>query len=303
MKKSSLACILAAGILWGTSGIFVKLLSPYGFTSLQLTALRGIVSLMCMAVYVLFKDRRLFCARWWELLLFVGIGIGLFGTGVCYFEAMQATSIATAVVLMYTAPVYVMIFSVLFLGEKLSPLKVAAVLCMLLGCCLVAGVVGGLAWDATGILFGVLAGLSYALYNILTKIAMRHGSSPVSATLYSFLTLTVLSLFVCEPQAIGSCFARQPAVTVPLAVAIGLATCFLPYVLYTWGLKEIPAGTASSMAIVEPMAATVFSVCLFGEAVTVFSAAGMVLIMGSVVLLNKAESRALLQQSIHQHGQ
>ena len=44
MKKSALFYIILAGLLWGSSGVFSNLLAPYGFSSLQLTATRGIVS-------------------------------------------------------------------------------------------------------------------------------------------------------------------------------------------------------------------------------------------------------------------
>ena len=79
--------------------------------------------------------RTAFKTNWKDLLIFIAIGVCLFGTGTAYFIAMQVTSVSTAVVLMYTAPIYVLIFSVLFLGEKLSLPKGLAVAGMLVGKC------------------------------------------------------------------------------------------------------------------------------------------------------------------------
>ncbi|MBQ8351889.1 MAG: EamA family transporter [Clostridia bacterium] len=289
MKIKAFFFVILAGILWGTSGIFVHYLAPYGITSLQMTMMRGLVSFVCLAVFALARERSLFCVRPLDLLYFIGMGLGLFGTASCYFISMQMTSVSTAVVLMYTAPVYVMIFSVLFLGERLSPLKLVAVASMLVGCCLVSGVIGGLKFDTTGILIGAASGICFAGYNILTKLAMQRGCRAPSATLYCFLSVTVVGLVTSAPwEMIGSA-AKAPTVTLPLLLALGVVTCTLPYIFYTLAMKELPAGTASALGIVEPMSATIFSVLLFSEPLDWFSGAGIVLILLSVCLLSRTK--------------
>lgn len=290
MKTKAFLLIIAAGVLWGTSGLFVNFLSPYGITSLQMTALRGIVSFLCMLVYVLLRDRKLLRVKWTELLLFAGIGVGIFGTATFYYASMQMTSVATAVVLMYTAPVYVMLFSVLFLKEKLIPLKLISLVCMLIGCCLVSGVVGGLKFDLIGIALGILSGISYAAYNLLTKVAMQRGSSPVSATLYGFLAMTLVALCLCDVPSMVGVLSTKPAMMLPLMVLFGVMTCFLPYILYTLSMKTLPAGTAASLAIVEPLAATLFGVFLLNQALDAFSVVGIMLILLAVFLLGKDEA-------------
>ena len=112
-KKLSIVFIVLAGIGWGTSPIFVHYLAPYGFTSQQMTAVRGTVSFLCMLAYVLITNRSLLKIQFKELLLCAAVGATLFGSAFCYYTAMQMTSASTAVVLMYTAPIYVMLFSVL----------------------------------------------------------------------------------------------------------------------------------------------------------------------------------------------
>ena len=288
MQKGALACIVAAGISWGTSGLFVHWLSPYGFQPLQMTAMRGLVSFVCMLIYVLFHNRQLLKAKPWDFLMVLGSGFTLFGTAAFYYLSMRASSIATGVVLMYMAPVYIMLFSVAFLGEKLSGLKLFSVGCMLVGCCLVAGVIGGMTVNVEGVVFGVLAGVSYAAYNIFTKLEMRRGCSPVSDTLHNFLIMAIVGLCLSDPISLVEHIGAQPAATLPLLVAMGIATCFMPYILYTIAMKVLPAGTASALAIVEPMSATLFGL-MIGESLTVFSAIGVVLILLAVLLLSRAE--------------
>lgn len=289
MKKIAFLYIIIASVLWGTSGIFVHYLAPHGFTSLQMTFLRSLVSCACMSLYILIYDKNLFKAKLKELLLFAGSGISFFLTASCYFYSMQATSISTAVVLMYTAPIFVMIYSVLFLKEKLTWMKAISVLCMIIGCGLVSGIIGGIKFDVIGIAVGFLAGIAYSAYNILTKIVMRNNSNPLSATLYCFLFATIIGAFICKIGQIPQNIASDIQITLPLVIGIGIFTCITPYFLYTLALKKIPAGTATSLGIIEPMAATIFSVILFHEPLNLSSLCGIVLILGAVFVLSKSE--------------
>lgn len=289
MKSKAFLFIIAAGILWGTSGIFVHYLSPYGFDALQMTAVRGGASFLILALITFLFKRELFRVSGKQLLLVAGVGATLFGTASCYFFAMQITSVSTAVVLMYTAPLYVMLFSVLVWHERLSPLKGLSVVTMLLGCCLVSGLVGGFRFDALGIGIGVLSGISYAAYNIFTKMAVRAGCKTGSVTLYSFLVMALLALLFSRPWEIVTYTAKAPATVVPLLLGLAVVTLIFPYYLYTASLADLPADTASALAIVEPMAATVFSVILFDERLDAFGVAGIVLVLFSVLLLSRAE--------------
>lgn len=289
MKQKSFIFVILAGVLWGTSGIFVHFLSPYGFSSIQMSAIRGGVSFLILGIWAVIRNRSLFRVKLSELLLFALNGLALFGTASCYFFSMQATSISTAVVLMYMAPIYVTAFSVLFLGERFSVVKAASVVCMLVGCALVSGIVGGLKSDTFGIAMGILSGISYGTYNIVTKIAMRRGAKPLSCTVYTFMFMFLISISVSEPLKLAECAAKEPAITLPLMLGIGIFTFILPYVLYTLALKELPAGTASALSIVEPMSATLFGILLFAEPVNVWSVGGILLILFAVFMLGKSE--------------
>ena len=287
MKKKAFIFIILAGIFWGTSGLFVSALAPKGFTSLQMTATRGVVSLICFAVYALIFNRRLFRLRPSEIVLFMGSGLTLFGTAFCYYSSMQMTSVATAVVLMYTAPIFVTVFSVVFLGEKMTYLKAVAISMMVIGCCLVSGIIGGLKFDPLGILVGFLSGISYSAYNVLTKIEMKRGSEPVSAAMYNFVFMAIVPLTLCEPLKLVSNI--DSSCTVLLMIGIGVVTTVLPYLFYTMAMRDLPAGTATSLGVVEPLAATVFGMIFLSQIPDVFGFCGIALIVIAVFLLGKAE--------------
>jgi drug/metabolite transporter (DMT)-like permease len=236
----------------------VHLLAPYGFSSLHLTAARGTVAVIFTILYILLTDKGLFRIRLTHLLLCLGSGFSMFCTASSYYFAMQATSVSTAVVLMYTAPIYVMICSVLFLGERMTRLKLVAVAMMLVGCGLVSGIVGGLKFDLFGIALGFLSGISYAAYNLVIKIVLRKGCKPQTATCYTFLFMALFAICFSNP-AKGVEIAFQGSWwLILLLVAVGLFTSVIPYFLYNIAVKQLPVGTASALGIVEPMAATVF---------------------------------------------
>lgn len=287
MKKRGLIYVILAGILWGTSGVFFNLLKPYGFSPLHMTAMRGVVAAIFMALYVLFHDKGLYRITFREFIIFALGGISVFGVAVCYYAAIDLSSVSTAVILMYTAPVFVTVYSVLFMGERLSVKKSAAIVIIIAGCALVSGVIGGMRFSPLGILMGLLAGICYSAYNIFTKIGMMQKSNPLSSALYCFIVMGIASLLFCHiPEALPLIKA-SPVKIILLILGIGIMTCFLPYILYTAALKDIPAGTASSLSIIEPMAATVFSVAFFGEKITLASFLGIVLILTAVFMLSR----------------
>lgn len=288
MKKRAFLYIILAGIFWGTSGIFVNLLSPLGLSSLQMAAVRGGVAAFCMSVYALLKNRQLFKMSQKQFLFAIGGGFSMFMTSAGYFASIQASSVSTAVVLMYTAPVMVMMYSVAFFGEKLTKLKILSTFMMIVGCGLVSGVVGGMKFSTFGIVSGLISGVAYASYNIFTKLQMLDECNPFSASMYSFIFMTVFALFVSEPLHIIE-IAHQSYRAVILMLGCGVVTSVLPYVLYTIALKTLPAGTASALSIAEPMAATVFSVVFLGEVLNVYSSCGIILILFAIFLLSKSE--------------
>ena len=123
-----------------------------------------------MALYVLLHDIKLVEGTKKELLLYACSGVYVFITSSSYFYSMQASSVATTVVLMYTAPIFVMIYSVTFMGEKITCNKFIYLILMMAGSCLVSGIIGGFRYSTVGIIFGFVAGIVYSAYNIFTKI-------------------------------------------------------------------------------------------------------------------------------------
>lgn len=288
-KHLSLILIIVAGLMWGSSGIFSNLLAPFGFSPMQLTASRGIGSGIAIVLYVYFTDKSRFHVSGRQLAFFVVSGLAVFCTAASYYTAIQASSVSTAAVLMYTSPAFVMAYSVAFLGEKLTVKKGVCAALMLVGCMLVSGILSGLRFSFRGVFWGLLSGILYSAYSILAKIEAMRGYHPLSATLYHFVTMGIVGLFFLNPSSYAESVAKDPVFTVPLLLGIGLVTCVTPYLLFSISLREIPVGTASALGILEPVAATVYSVVFFKEKLDLAAIIGIVIVLGACIFISQED--------------
>ena len=286
MKKGAFFCIVAAGVLWGSSGLFSDWLTPYGFSPVQMTTFRGVVSVLFMVPFILIKNPKLLKVPKKEIKFLIGSGVSLFATAYTYFAAIKASSVSTAVILMYTAPIFVLIYSVLFLGEKLDFLKGMSIFFMIIGCALVSGMVGGMKFSLLGVLFGMASGISYSAYNIFTKILTLHKVNTYTVSNYNFIIMSIVGLLVSNPSQMLSLTVASPD-SIVIIISLGLFTCILPYVFYNTGLSTIPAGTATALGIIEPLSATLLSVLFIDEKLTIPLIVGMLLIVMAVIILAK----------------
>ena len=134
-------CVLLAGIFWGSMGLFVRQLNAAGLYAIDVMQLRVLLSAIFVGLYLLLFDRQKLRLRPRDIWCFAGSGIcSLMLFSWCYFTGMQAASLAVMAVLLYTAPVFVMLMSIVFFREKLTGAKLTALVLCLAGCVLVSGV-------------------------------------------------------------------------------------------------------------------------------------------------------------------
>jgi drug/metabolite transporter (DMT)-like permease len=286
------ALILLAGCFWGSMGIFVRRLTDYGFSSIQIVAIRVTLAALIFCILLLIRDPAGFRISVKDIPLFLGLGFGsiLFFT-VCYFTAITMMPLSTAAILLYTSPIWIMLMSVLFFREKLTGRKLLALALAFAGCVLVSGV-SGEGMTLTGLLVGLGSGIGYGLYSILGTVALRR-YSPYTVTTYTFAFAALGSWLICRPADMLAKFAAAPDLPglVFFCFLTALVTAVIPFLAYTLGLRTVEASRAGILATVEPLVATLIGVAVFSEPLTLFSGLGILLILAAVVLLNgKTES-------------
>ena len=284
--------IILAGIFWGSMGIFVRKLGTYGFTSVQIVAIRITLAALAFSILLLVRDRSGFRIALRDLPLFLGLGFGsiLFFT-VCYFTAITIMPLSTAAILLYTSPIWIMLMSMLFFREKLNRIKLIALALAFAGCVLVSGI-SGEGITLVGLLIGLGSGIGYGLYSILGTIALRR-YSPYTVTTYTFLFAAAGSWLVCGPADMISKFTA--AADLPFLLFFccltALVTAVIPFLSYTLGLRTVEASRAGILATIEPMVATLIGILVFSEPLTFLSGLGILLILAAVVLLNRKQNK------------
>ena len=155
-KKRTFAvpAILAAGSLWGSMGLFVRVYNARGLQSMDIVAIRAIATVIAMFVFMIFFRRELLRIRLRDLWCFLGTGIGsIVFFNYCYFKTISLTSMSVAAVLLYTAPAIVMVLSRILFGERFTVRKVTALVMTFVGCIFVTGIIGdAVSLNAAGIL-------------------------------------------------------------------------------------------------------------------------------------------------------
>ncbi len=281
------ALIIIAGIFWGSMGLFVRRLTELGFSSSQTVCLRLTGTALIFVLALLLFSPRSLALKLRDLPFFALMGLGsiVFFT-VCYFSAINMMSMATAAILLYTSPVWVMLMALVFFKEKISKLKLCAMVLAFCGCALISGTGGGL--SVPGLLVGLGAGIGYALYSILGTIALRK-YEPLTVTTWTFIFAAAGSWFICKPpELIGLVLsAGKPLGLLLFCLAMSLVTAVIPFSCYTLGLKSTPAGKAAVLATVEPLSAALMGLAVFGEKLTPGAVLGIALILGAIVLLSK----------------
>ncbi|MCI5700867.1 MAG: DMT family transporter [Lachnospiraceae bacterium] len=288
MKKAAPALILAAGTLWGIMGIFVRKLGTYGFSSIQIASLRIIFGALIFFAITAVAKRELLKIKVQDVGIFIGMGlISLLLFTICYFTTINMASLSVAAILLYTSPIWVMLMSLVCFREKMTKRKVLAVVMAFVGCVLVSGIGGATQLSFKIIGIGLMSAVGYGLYSIFGTFALRK-YSPLTVTTYAFLFGAIGALFVCNPTEIVDivCRSDEQSFLIMLILLTAFITAVLPYLLYTMGLAAMRASSAAIMASVEPVVATIAGVVVFREAMTAAAFAGILLVIGAIIILN-----------------
>lgn len=292
MKKFSSILILIAGILWGSMGLFVRELNSQGLVSMEIVALRAIVTTVAMFLFLLFFDRKLLIIHIKDIWCFWGTGIcSIVFFNFCYFKAITLTSLSVAAVLLYTAPAIVMIFSYFLFGEKFTKRKLLSLFMTFFGCVLVTGVLTDTGTiSASGIVVGLGAGLGYALYSVFSCYALQKGYHTLTIIFYTFLIAAITTFFMADIGQVVK--VATGSVTIFLfCIALGVLCTVIPYLTYTLGLQYVENSKASILASIEPVTATLLGVFIFREKLTVTGILGMVLVLAAMIICNATFGR------------
>lgn len=292
--------IAIAGILWGTVGLFGKIFFSYDFDPKLVVFCRLFVGFIIMFIFILFKDKKLlkFDKKGLKYTALIGFfSQALFN--LLYFETIKRTTIATAVILLYTAPIFLIIMGRIFYREVLTPIKISALTLCIMGCFLT--VTGGsldtLNINSIGVLMGIGAGFTYALVTIISK-AIINDYHPFTIILYSFLFGWIFLVPFSNP--LNLFYVKYSLPVVASIVGLGLIPTVLAYIFYITGLTYgVEASKAGIICSLEIVVSVILSYLFFSEVILGVKLLGIIMALGSVFIINFDRHGIIL---IDKHG-
>ena len=278
--------VILAGVLWGVINIFVKTLSAHDLSAMEICAVRMFVSVLLFGLFMVLFRRDKLKIRLRDIWIFLCMGVisvDLFN--LCYFYTMIHSQASVAVVLLYTSPVFILVLSAIFFKEKITPVKVIALVLTFGGCILVAGIIGS-AYEITPfvILTGVLSGLFYGMYTIFGRVALAKYDT-MTTTFWTFFFGFLGSIPFGNYPHIVKTVASDPTLLLWM-VGIGIISTVLPYFFYTWGLARMESSKAAILVAVEPLVGAVIGITVFRESHDLLKIIGILLILAAIVLMN-----------------
>ena len=281
VKFSGYFYVAAAAVIWGSNGVIVNLVPYDAYTVAFFRVV--FASLTLLPVVLLTRKREVMnTVRHWKIMLSLGCLLAL--GWALLFHSMKLIAIANAVLLNYMAPIFVALLAPLVLKEKLEKSTLLALAVSVAGIVVISyqqnlRISDPDNFNLAGIILGLLAGLAYAGFVVISKRALSSFSSPVVA-FYSYSVASICLL----PFVIGTDF--SPDLTPwMLMLVLGIFNTAFAVTLYLKGLGMIKAQKAVIFTYLEPASAVVFGFFFLAQPPTLLMLVGgfLILVAGYIV--------------------
>jgi drug/metabolite transporter (DMT)-like permease len=266
---------------FGTLAIFGRFLYADGLDTFTILFLRFSLAALFMLVILLLRGETF--PRGKVLLQLIGMGaLGYVGQSFSYLTAIKYASAGLVALLLYLYPTFVFVLSVIFLQEKVTWLKIAALVFALAGTALTVGPAGG---QIPGILLAISAALIYSIYIIIGTNVMKHVSA-VQSSLVIFASAGVV--YGILTLAHGVHLPTSSNGWMGITGIVFVAT-ILPVVTFLAGLERVGPTNASMLSTLEPVVTVLLAAWIFSERLEPIVMLGGGLILVAVILLTRGE--------------
>lgn len=270
-KLKGPALIAITAILWSFGGLLIKLIS---WDAMTIVGIRAAIAAVVMAVYMK-KPRITF-----SLPVILG-GVSLSATTILFVFANKLTTSANAIILEYTAPIFIIILSVLFLKKRVKKLDVIAVFVVFIGIALFFFDQLG-DGNLLGIMLGLISGITFAGVFLMNQM-------PNSKPEESVLLGNIINAVAAIPFIVTNVtFEFIPWMSIAL---LGIFQLGLAYVLFAVGIKNTPPVFASLIAALEPLLNPVWVLLFTGEKPGNWAIVGGVIVIATIAVYSLLSGR------------
>ncbi len=276
--------IAIAATLWGASATIVKHLFNIQYPPLIIVQTRVSIAFVVLAVYFLVTNPRMLTFKMRDVphIFFVGV-CGIAGSNYFYYFAIKESNVATAIVVQYSAPIMVALFAIVVQHEKMTRLKLFALIFSTAGIFLAVGGLNGLlVGNHKGILFALAAAVSYAIFNLAGK-PLTKKYSVWSSMVFTLGAATLFWLVVQPPQTILA--AEYSFDDWKVFALVSTTSILVPYSFYFFGLQYLSPTRAIITSTLEPVVAIATEFIFLGGTMGPLQIVGASLVIGSIILL------------------
>lgn len=270
---------LLAMTIFGTIGLFVKFIE---LPSTVIALSRGALGTLFLLLVLKLLKRRINTATIksnFKHLVIAGVALGL--NWIFLFEAYRLTSVATATLAYYMAPIILILLSPILLHERIPLGKWICVICALFGMSLISGV-----WEGSenvaldGITMGLIAACFYASVVINNKFLK--GLDPYDSSIVQ-LAVAAIVLLPYVLFTVDFSVLKPDTTTIGLTLAVGILHTGVAYWLYFSALPKLEAARIAIFSYIDPAIAILLSVFVLMEPMTTAGVIGAVLILGAAL--------------------
>lgn len=260
-------------MIFGTIAVFVRYLS---LSPGEIALYRAVMAALPIGIFLLLKKEKIRFSVWKKegvLLVLSGASLGI--NWILLFEAYKHTTVSTATLCYYFAPVIVTVVSTLIFREKLTKGQILCFLMSTVGLVLITGF-SDLSTNGVGIAFGLGAACFYALVVLLNKRIRSIGG--LQRTFLQFISAAVILLpYVLLSEGIH--LQALDGISWMMLLVVGLVHTGIAYVLYFTSVADLPGQQIAILSYIDPLVAILISVFLLSEPMTALQIVGGILIL------------------------
>lgn len=288
-SKKSLIMLISAMFIWGTIGIFRKYIP---LPSSTLAFVRGFIGTIFLILLILVKREKIqWSAVKANLFMLIASGAFIGFNWILLFESYRYTSVATATLCYYMAPIIVILASPFVLKEKLTVKKLICVAVALSGMVLVSGVIGveftG-AGEFKGIFFGLGAALFYATVMLMNQKIRNIPAYDKTIMQLASAAIVVLPYTLLTEDLTGITY--TPFIILMILI-LGIVHTGIAYALYFGSMDNLKAQTIALFSYIDPITAIILSATLLREGMGAMEAVGAVLVLGATIVSELPEKK------------
>ncbi|WP_078391052.1 EamA family transporter [Shouchella patagoniensis] len=292
MNKPAILFVLLAAVLWGTTGTAQAFLSNDAHP-IVVGAIRLAIGGSLLLLLVTRTNKPIQLSTWPKIPLIVSV-VAMAVYQPFFFTAVSVTGVtAGTVIAIGSAPIMAGLLE-WFINRKMPQLKWwLATALAIMGCFLLTtGATDTISFDPIGILFALGAGLSFATYTLFSKSLLDiREPDVVVAIVFSFSALLLVPIFFFYD--VSWLFQWQSMV---VALHLGAIATAIAYLLFAKGLSKIPGSLGVTLALAEPLTASLLGVLIVGERLPIASWFGVLLLLGGLIVASMMPKKKTLYQ-------